>query len=54
MLHGHGNDKYRFGNKIVADFSSNVWFKPLPESFFSHLKNEFKSIIDDPPPEAGD
>ncbi len=54
MLHGHGNDKYRFGNKIVADFSSNVWFKPLPESFFRHLSDEFKSIIDYPHPEAGD
>lgn len=54
MLHGHGNDKYRFGGKIVADFSSNVWFKPLPESFFQHLKNKFGSITDYPHPEAGD
>ena len=54
MLHGHGNDKYRFGSKIVADFSSNVWFKPLPESFFQHLRNELKSIVDYPHPEAED
>lgn len=54
MLHGHGNDKYRFGNKIVADFSSNVWYKPLPESFFRHLYSEFKTIVDYPHPEAGD
>ncbi len=54
MLHGHGNDRYRFENKIVADFSSNVWFKPLPESFFLYLKNVFKSVIDYPHPEAGD
>lgn len=54
MLHGHGNDKYRFEHKISADFSSNVWFKSLPQSFFDYLKNKLERIKDYPHPEAGD
>ncbi len=54
MLHGHGNDKYLFDSKIVADFSSNVWFKSLPETFFEHIAAELKCAKDYPNPEAAD
>ncbi len=54
MLHGHGNDKYWFASKIVADFSSNVWFKPLPDWFYQKLGVAFKKTIDYPHPKALD
>lgn len=29
MLNGHGDDRYRFKNAIIADFSSNVYYEGL-------------------------
>lgn len=29
MLNGHGDDRYQFNKKIIADFSSNVWYEGL-------------------------
>ena len=54
MLHGHGNDKYKFQKKIGVDFSSNVWYKQLPDYFFHRLGNILKSTLDYPNPEAAD
>ncbi len=54
MLHGHGNDKYRFANKIIADFSSNVWYKSLPDWFYKKLGDALKNTIDYPHPQASD
>ena len=54
MLHGHGNDKYRYAGEIKVDFSSNVWYKPLPEWFYQKLSETFKNIIDYPHPKAFD
>lgn len=54
MLHGHGNDKYGFTNKIVTDFSSNVWYKHLPDWFYKKLGDALKITIDYPHPKAID
>jgi threonine-phosphate decarboxylase len=43
MLQGHGDDSYRYTNKIVADFSTNVWYGGEPlglkEYIFEHWPN---------------
>lgn len=54
MLHGHGNDKYKYNWEIVADFSSNVWHQKMPEQFYGHLKNSLGKLADYPDPEAGE
>ncbi len=37
MLHGHGDDGYRFNREIVADFSTNVWYGGEPNGLKEHL-----------------
>jgi threonine-phosphate decarboxylase len=50
----HGNDKYNYDAKIAADFSSNVWCRPLPPFFFSELQKSLFSVADYPHPQAAD
>lgn len=50
----HGNDKYNYDIPIIADFSTNVWFRSLPESFYNQLGKALFSIKDYPHPEAGE
>lgn len=54
MSGGHGNDKYNFNGQILVDFSSNVWFKPLPELFYREQIKALKYIVDYPHPHAAD
>ena len=37
MLHGHGDDGYRYRQEIVADFSTNVWYGGEPAGLKEHL-----------------
>lgn len=37
MLQGHGDNGYQYGQEIVADFSSNVWYGKEPEGLKEHL-----------------
>ena len=37
MLHGHGDDGYRYPQPIRADFSTNVWYGGEPEGLKEHL-----------------
>lgn len=37
MINGHGDDRYLFNYKIVADFSSNVYYKGFSDRLNSHL-----------------
>ena len=53
MLHGHGNDKYKYNREMVADFSSNVWYHQMPEQFYRHLRNSLGKLADYPDPDAG-
>lgn len=53
MIHGHGNDGYRYKKNLVADFSSNVWFEGTPEPLLSHLQTSLPAIAQYPEPDAG-
>lgn len=37
MLHGHGDDAYRYSQEILADFSTNVWYGGEPAGLKKHL-----------------
>jgi threonine-phosphate decarboxylase len=37
MINGHGDDRYLFNYNIVADFSSNVYYKGFSDRLSSHL-----------------
>ena len=51
MLHGHGDDRYRYDKEIVADFSTNVWYGGEPaglkEYVFEHWGkiNRYPEVI---------
>lgn len=53
MLFGHGSDLYKYQREIVADFSSNVWYKGMPEQLVRHLENQIQKIVHYPEPDAG-
>lgn len=44
MLHGHGDDGYRYREEIVADFSTNVWYGGEPAGMKDHLFQKWNSI----------
>lgn len=54
MIHGHGSDLYKYKTNIIADFSSNVWYKGLPTGLLEHLKNNLHKIIHYPEPDAAE
>jgi len=37
MLQGHGDDAYRYKQKIVTDFSTNVWYGREPAGLQEHI-----------------
>ena len=53
MLFGHGSDIYKYQKTIIADFSSNVWYKGIPAELVKHLRNQIQNIIHYPEPDAG-
>jgi threonine-phosphate decarboxylase len=44
MLHGHGDDRYRYATDIHADFSTNVWYGGEPRGLKDHLFGQWDSI----------
>ena len=52
MISGHGSDSHNYSQKIIADFSSNVWYKGISEKLINHLKNKLENIIHYPEPNA--
>jgi len=44
MKHGHGDDAYLLNKKIVADFSSNLWYGGLRPELKSHLAGMLDTI----------
>jgi len=44
MIQGHGDDAYRYGHTIRADFSSNVWYGPLDPGLQKHLQEKIGTI----------
>ncbi len=51
MIHGHGNDLYKYNN-IIADFSSNIWYKGFSAGLSEYLKNNINRITHYPEPDA--
>lgn len=52
MLKGHGSDLHNYSAKIIADFSSNVWYEGLPEGLSDFLSDKIKNLIHYPSPDA--
>jgi threonine-phosphate decarboxylase len=44
MLHGHGDDAYRYTHGIRADFSTNVWYGGEPAGLKEHLFNQWHLV----------
>jgi threonine-phosphate decarboxylase len=44
MLQGHGDDSYRYTNKIVADFSTNVWYGGEPSGLKEYIFEQWPNI----------
>lgn len=40
MILGHGDDRYLYSREILADFSSNVYYKGLSIGLVQHLSNQ--------------
>jgi len=50
MLFGHGDDQYQYGKKIIADFSSNVWYEGPSQGLLTEIKNHLPDILHYPEP----
>ncbi|MCF0052567.1 aminotransferase class I/II-fold pyridoxal phosphate-dependent enzyme [Dyadobacter sp. LJ53] len=44
MLHGHGDDGYRYGQEILADFSTNVWYGGEPAGLKEYIFEKWANI----------
>ncbi|QJD79644.1 pyridoxal phosphate-dependent aminotransferase [Spirosoma rhododendri] len=44
MLHGHGDDRYRYATPIRADFSTNVWYGGEPAGLKDYLFSQWDRI----------
>jgi threonine-phosphate decarboxylase len=45
MLHGHGDNGYRYDRAIRADFSSNVWQGGEPPGLKTHLFGKWHTLV---------
>lgn len=52
MLHGHGNDIHNYKDKIIADFSSNVWYEGPSPILTEYLSQNILSIKNYPEPDS--
>ncbi len=52
MLHGHGDDIFRYGDRIRVNFSSNVWYGADLEGLMRHLGNCRAAVAAYPEPDA--
>jgi len=44
MLQGHGDDSYRYTQKIIADFSTNVWYGGEPSGLKEYVFDQWPAI----------
>ncbi|MBC7390256.1 MAG: pyridoxal phosphate-dependent class II aminotransferase [Opitutaceae bacterium] len=44
MLHGHGDDGYRYAKEVKADFSTNVWYGGEPKGLKEHLLSHWEIV----------
>ena len=54
MLFGHGSDIHQYKDTIIADFSSNVWYKGLHKELTNYLESKLQNIVHYPEPDAGE
>lgn len=52
MIHGHGDDIYRFEGKIQANFSTNVWYGADVELLRRVLNENADAVLHYPEPDA--
>ena len=52
MIFGHGDDAYRYGEQITADFSSNIYFGADLTDLQAYLAERFGIVGHYPEPEA--
>lgn len=51
MLHGHGDDRHSFGQKIKYNFSSNLFGKTDLSGLYNHLSKRLECVMTYPEPE---
>ena len=44
MLHGHGDDGYRHSHRVVADFSTNVWYGGEPAGLQDYVFSQWGTV----------
>lgn len=44
MLQGHGDDGYKYKNKIIADFSTNVWYGGEPQGMKEYVFERWNNV----------
>ena len=44
MLYGHGDDGYRYGKQVRADFSTNVWYGGEPKGLKEYVFSKWDDI----------
>ncbi|MTK54290.1 aminotransferase class I/II-fold pyridoxal phosphate-dependent enzyme [Paludibacter sp.] len=52
MIEGHGNDLYRYGDKVKSDFSSNVAARRVPDALLAFLATQLETIATYPEPDS--
>jgi threonine-phosphate decarboxylase len=52
MIEGHGNDLYRYGDKVKSDFSSNVAARRVPEALLAFIATQLEAIATYPEPDS--
>jgi len=52
MLEGHGDDAWKYGAPIKANFSSNVWYGELDEGLREHLSSRLGEVTHYPQVDA--
>jgi len=53
MIHGHGDDLYRSGNGVIANFSTNVWYEADCQLLDRLLLQHADRMLHYPEPDAG-
>lgn len=53
MIHGHGDDLYKSGRIVRANFSTNVWYEADTEPLRKILSDHMDQIFHYPDPDAG-
>lgn len=53
MIHGHGDDLYKSGKKVEANFSTNVWYGADCQLLAALLRQHAERMFHYPEPDAG-